>query len=308
MKNPYAPSIVWLFPEAFLSHSESIDILSWPIENSRPLSSVQNSIISYVQHAPIALCVRELNRLFVYQALSSRKGTPKPSPVLDVGCGDGFWWGLQKAENVYGIDISDEELQQAAQMITATHVDISKEVPYPTLRFPQIIGNCSLEHVRDINAALKNLRASATEDAEFMLFVPTPSWAYQGLVQSFFLKKFPRLAMTVSGALNGFFQHWHLYDLQVWKALLDDNGWEIKETFGLGNSRSEFIYRLFLPPAFFGFLMKSIFGVYPNRLLVYVPKFLLEPFCRLLAWALKNPLVPITDPSAYEWVIVAKAK
>ena len=31
----------------------------------------------------------------------------------------------------------------------------------------------------------------------------------------------PRVAMALSGALNGFFQHWHLYDEKVWRRLLE---------------------------------------------------------------------------------------
>jgi len=74
----------------------------------------------------------------------------------------------------------------------------------------------------------------------------------------------------------------------------------------LGNKKSEFLFRLFLPFAFIGFIFKSITGFYPNKLFKIVPKFLLQPIIILMEWALKNPIVDKNDSSAYELIIVAE--
>jgi hypothetical protein len=44
---------------------------------------------AYLRQAPLSLCLRELNRLIAIQ--HAEAGAPTLSPVLDVGCGDGFW-------------------------------------------------------------------------------------------------------------------------------------------------------------------------------------------------------------------------
>jgi SAM-dependent methyltransferase len=262
--------------------------------------------LAYLRHAPLSLAVREINRLVAFTAVAGERG-----PVLDVGCGDGFWWTVREdRREVYGIDISAREVAQARERIRAELVDVSSEQPshsFGGTKFREIIGNCSLEHVPDIDAALSNLRAAAADDARLLMFVPTPRWAYQGHLQALLLKRAPRVAMALSGALNGFFQHWHLYDAKVWQRLLEQNGWRVKATFGLGSGRSEFLFRAFMPPAFLEFAVKKLTGLYPARLARYLPDAAIAPFAKLVRWAVSDPLVPADSPTAYEYLIVAEA-
>lgn len=266
--------------------------------------------LAYLRHAPLSLSLREINRLVAFHAFQLRQ--PKPGPVLDVGCGDGFWWTVrederQKQEEVYGIDISASEIAQARERIHAELTDVSKETPFRGTKFEEIIGNCSLEHVPDIDAALSNLRKAASDRARLLMFVPTPRWAYHGNTQKLLLRYAPRVAMSVSGALNGFFQHWHLYDAKVWQRLLEQNGWRVETTVGLGSARSEFLFRAFLPPAFGEFLVKKLTGFYPSRLARILPDAALAPLAKLVRWAVSDPIVPADSPHAYEYLIVAHA-
>lgn len=259
---------------------------------------------AYLRHAPLSLVLREINRLVAIEAVASDRG-----PILDVGCGDGFWWTLRDSRGeVYGIDISAREIAQAKARINAELMDVSREQPFPGVKFAEIIGNCSLEHVSDIDAALSNLRKAAAPNARLIMFVPTPRWAYQGRVQSWLLNHAPRVAMSVSGALNGFFQHWHLYDAKVWQRLLEQNGWKVKSTFGLGSARSEFLFRAFMPPAFAEFIAKKLTGFYPSKLAAFMPDRALAPLAKLVRWAVSDPIVPADSPSAYEYLIIAEAE
>jgi SAM-dependent methyltransferase len=265
---------------------------------------IERWIYAYLEHAPLSLTLREINRLIAVEAVASAR-----RPVLDVGCGDGFWWTLRDGDHreVYGIDISAREIAQARRRIRATLTDVSREQPFPGTEFAEIIGNCSLEHVPDIDAALSNLRRAAAPDARLLMFVPTPRWAYQGRLQSWLLSRAPRVAMSLSGALNGFFQHWHLYDAKVWTRLLAQNGWQVHATYGLGSARSEFLFRAFLPPAFLEFVAKKVTGFYPSKLARLLPRAALAPVVRLVRWAVSDPLVPVDSPTAYEYLIVAQA-
>lgn len=277
-----------------------------PPDHPRKVNSddLDRWIREYLKHAPLSLTLREINRLVAIEALGSSGG-----PVLDVGCGDGFWWTLRDADQrqVYGVDISAVEVAQAKTRIQASLTDVSREQPFPAISFQEIIGNCSLEHVPDIDAALTNLRRAAAPNARLLMFVPTPRWAFQGRVQSWLLNHAPRLAMTVAGALNGFFQHWHLYDAKVWNGLLAHNGWEVRASYGLGSARSEFLFRAFMPPAFAEFLAKQVTGFYPSRLARFLPPTVLEPAVKLVRWAVSDPLVPVDSPTAYEYLIIADA-
>ena len=88
--------------------------------------------------------------------------------------------------------------------------------------------------------------------------------------------------------------------------VLQKTGWRVIDGYGLGNKKSEFLFRLFLPLAFIVFIFKSIIGFYPSNLFKFVPKFLLQPIILLMKWALKNPIVDKNDSSAYELIIVAE--
>ncbi len=266
---------------------------------------VRRWIYAYLRHAPLPLALREINRLIAVDTVTTNRG-----PILDVGCGDGFWWTLRGEgvdREIYGIDISATEVAQAKSRINAALTDVSRERPFPGTEFEEIIGNCSLEHVPDIDAALSNLRKAAADNARLIMFVPTPRWALQGRLQSLLLERAPRLAMALSGALNGFFQHWHLYDAKVWTRLLAQHGWRVRATYGLGSGRSEFLFRLFLPPAFVEFLAKKVTGFYPSKLLAKLPDALLAPAAKLVQWAVSDPLVPVDSPTAYEYLIIADA-
>ena len=137
--------------------------------------------------------------------------------------------------------------------------------------------------------------------------MPTPRWAYQGRLQTWLVRRAPRVAMSLAGALNGFFQHWHLYDVKVWTALLAQNGWRVRASYGLGSARSEFLFRAFLPPAFLAFVAKKVTGFYPSKLARFLPRAALAPAVRLVRWAVSDPLVPVDSPTAYEYLLVADA-
>ena len=267
----------------------------------------EDRIRAYLRHAPFALCLRELNRLLALEVVY-KSTPPLEGPVLDVGCGDGFWWTQQDRRDVYGVDISATEVNRARRRIVAEVRDIARERPFPGVEFAEVVGNCSLEHIRDVNAALSNMRACLRTGGRLILFVPTVSWAYQGWTQGFLLRHAPRLAMTVAGALNGFFQHWHLYDLATWTHLLSKNGFRVTGSHGLGSPRAEFLFRLFLPVSFVSFLVKTLLGRYPSELLRLAPDALLTPMTRLAAWALEESAVPVESPDAYELGIVAEAE
>jgi ubiquinone/menaquinone biosynthesis C-methylase UbiE len=270
---------------------------------------LDRSVPRYLAHAPFSLCLRELNRLVAIKEFEREFGSFRDS-VLDVGCGDGFWWTFLEREGrrICGVDIASREIAQARTIFDeAVLADVSKKVPFEGIEFKEVIGNCSLEHVPDIDGALRNLRRSASRDARLVMFVPTPTWALQGRTQRMLMRYAPRLAMMVAGGLNGFFQHWHLYHHTIWASILRSNGWEVQSVRGLGGKRSEFLFRLFLPSGFVAFLVKALTGVYPNKLLRYVPTWMLSPITALMKSSLRTPLVDPDDKGAYEYMIVARA-
>jgi SAM-dependent methyltransferase len=272
------------------------------------VDQVEDILAVYLRHAPLALSIREINRIVAIHHYINMFDE-LPSPILDAGCGDGFWWRfLQKGQaQIYGVDISESELAAAGKVLTQVeNCDISRNVPFAGRTFPFLVGNCSLEHIPDITSALENLAKAGSDHARMVVFVPTITWALQGQVTKFALKHFPRLAMTFSGALNGFFQHWHMFDHKVWSAVLAASGWRVIHTAGLGGRRTEFLFRLFLPAGFLAFLYKKVFRTYPMFWVRLVPQKLLRRILRPVATHLIDAVVPVSCPTAYEFVLICE--
>src|SRR4051812_28407081 len=77
--------------------------------------------LTYLKHAPISLCIREINRLYALYSLLEHSAAHHSIRVLDVGCGDGFWWNIVCDEiptlKPCGIDISPSEIKRAKKVL-----------------------------------------------------------------------------------------------------------------------------------------------------------------------------------------------
>jgi SAM-dependent methyltransferase len=298
-----------------LTGSVATESLSTALEQI-PKEVFEGLLMSYLKHAPLSLALREINRLAVMQAELRSIGVGATDSVLDVGCGDGFWWTMiegPKAQ-VYGVDIADRELALAQQHLKAVHhLDIAKSsviADFRALAWPRafdfVVGNCSLEHVPRLDAAIDNIARVLKPGGHFLLFVPTPTWATHGTMMKLLSERFPRVAMAIAGAMNGFFQHWHLYEDWLWQQLLENKGFTVKKVIYMGKRRSEFLFRLGLPTAFLAFLFKKSLGVYPNR---FAPRWLRRitvAWVRAILTAERGTSVDEEREFAYEYAFLCE--
>jgi SAM-dependent methyltransferase len=273
-----------------------------------PLPPVAVALASAWQQVPLALALRETHRLIALgEVLGDR---PASRRILDVGVGDGSWWRhlLAGRRDVYGVDVSERELGRARHAlphvacIDVSAPDFGGQLAREGLpaRYGGIIANCSLEHVPNLDGALQNLYASLEPGGWFVLFVPTPWWAMQGFTQSLLSTHAHRLAMMASGAMNGFFQHWHLMDRATWKRLLSSYGFVVERTVALGDARSETLFRLMLPPSLLGFSVKQLTGRYANPL---APAPVVRALAARIAGVIETAHSDVDDADAYEFAI-----
>ena len=228
---------------------------------------------------PFSLAVRETMRMRALADLGALR-----MPMLDVGCGDGLIWetvtrNLPKDEGRYlsgllGIDINPRELPLASMRLhqrgaTVEMADISNTDGNTGLgrmggSFQTVLANCSLEHVPRLEPALQNIRECLTPDGDFLLFVPAPNWTDAMRVKQRLERVSHRLAGLVGGALDGFFQHHHLYPEFVWRHLLSGAGFKHVEMVGIGSRAANLLFETHLPPAFASFVVKAILHRYPD--------------------------------------------
>lgn len=274
---------------------------------------IEDIIEDYISWVPLSLTIREVTRInALFKIDSFRKIINEDKTIIDIGCGDGKWWkfsGVKNLNRITGIDISENEIILAKKIINAKCISITEKNIVSTIgtKFDLAIGNCSMEHIQNIDGALKNIYKLVNDNGLFILILPTPDWVMNNRFMSYSFKKFPRLSMSFSGLINGFFQHWHLYNYKVWIELLQNNRFKVEKIHGLGNIKSAKLFWYFLPISFFSFITK----IFTNKYFIYfastlIPRFLKKKISLWISSKLENSLKNPDDSEIFEYLIIAK--
>lgn len=234
-----------------------------PVAGYIGLPQLEAIFSQYLQRVPVSLALRSTMRMV---ALS--KFIPDRSVVLDVGCGDGCFGLLypRQAEIVLdGVDLSESELKLARKTEAYRRLEVADVSKAPLgCDYDIVVGNCSMEHVPDIHAAFRNIHASLRPGGKLLLSVPAFGWARTLTLVGALDRFSTRLGMAAAGALDGFFQHHHLYGPETWRFILEGNGFNVRTVGGLGGPLLNRAFERNLPPAFLEFLFKSAFQHYPH--------------------------------------------
>ena len=233
--------------------------------------SLRALVESYCARLPAALAFREALRVVALRDALARANLGPEATLLDVGCGDGYFWAQlpqDLAARVWGIDIDERELALAGNVLGPAHAirfDIQTGVPFGRA-FDVALGNCSLEHVPDIHAALANIRRALAPGGRLILFVPAFEWTRALATVAFAERRFGnRAAMAVAGLVDGYFQHHHLLPAPVWESALRGVGFTVARTAGLGSREGTRLFERLLPRAIPAHLRKSVSGKYATR-------------------------------------------
>jgi SAM-dependent methyltransferase len=213
---------------------------------------------AYYAFTPAALALRETVRLAAVRTIDL------PEPILDVGCGDGLFARLAyPGRQVWGIDINPHEVRraQASQSYRTLIVGSVCDVDLPTGFFKSAIANCSLEHVPDLPAALRNIRRSMQPGAPFVLIVPTPDWSRHLAIPAALSRLgLHAIARAYGDALDKIFFHVHLHEEDWWRARLDEAGFTTEEVRPLVQRSTSWAFDLLLPPSLIGYVTKKLTG------------------------------------------------
>jgi ubiquinone/menaquinone biosynthesis C-methylase UbiE len=89
------------------------------------------------------------------------KGLPEAEHVLDLGCGDGRLGALLRAGALTVADVSDVALQRAARRLPdaeAALVGVDEPLPFVDSEFELVLCAETIEHVRDVQLFLSEVR------------------------------------------------------------------------------------------------------------------------------------------------------
>src|SRR5262245_29797066 len=210
----------------------------------------------YFPYTPTALAIKECARLSVVRRYRC------PGPVLDVGCGDGLFARIAFDDvEVWGIDIDAKEGRWAAASQAYAQV-ILADVTRATLPenfFATCVANCSLEHVPDIQRALKSIFHSLLPGGLAYMFVPNASWAGQLFsVRTLSRLGVRSLAIGIQRSIDRLFRHHHLYDEDGWRCVVAESGLEVIAIEPVLSTATTVAFEAFLLPSLAGLLNKHL--------------------------------------------------
>ncbi len=223
-------------------------------------------------------------------------------PVLDVGCGDGFLCRTAFGEKLeVGIDLDPKEIERATasgsygKAICASATDL----PLKPNSFKTVVSNCVLEHIPDIDQALREIHRVLKRGGRLMITVPSECFSndtfFQRLLAGIGLSK---LGLWYVTSLNRVFKHHHVDSSTVWSKRLKKAGLRMEKAEYLIPLKTFHTYERWMIMA----LPSKILWVLTGKW-VFGPR---EPVKRLASWWLKDALNRNGGPGACYFIVARK--
>jgi SAM-dependent methyltransferase len=216
-----------------------------------------NFLRRYLDIAPAAMAMERAIECEV-QARNSW-----PSPILDIGCGDGFFARILCEDKIdTGIDPQSSEIERARES-GAYHeliVCYGDKIPRPDGSYNTIVSNSVLEHIPDLVPVLKEANRLLAPEGRFYITIPSDrlerATAVARVLSAVGLSS---LAAYYGKFYNRFWRHYHAYDDAGWRKLFDQADLEVIEHFAYVPRDLSTCYDLLTVAALPGFVAKKAF-------------------------------------------------
>lgn len=225
-----------------------------------------------------------------------------PSPIYDVGCGDGHFASLTFERQLdVGLDPWHAPIHEARRRGAyrgLVEADAAR-APFPDRHFASAISNSVLEHVPHIDEVLRETARVLRPGASFLFCVPNQNFPRQLSLARFFDRiSLKALASAYRRFFNRISRHLHCDDPGTWEGRLRAAGFEIDTHWDYFSPSAvaalEWGHYLGLPSA----ICKVLFGrwiLVPRRFNLWLTMALVRPYY--------NEPVP-QDLGAYTFYVV----
>jgi SAM-dependent methyltransferase len=151
-----------------------------------------------------------------------------PSPVLDVGCGDGHFAAVTFNHPLdVGLDPETVSLKEAARR-NAYRLLVQADggrTPFPDAFFGSAVSNSVLEHIPQIELVLAEVARILQPGAPFLFCVPNPGYLSELSIRNFLMRiDLHQLGSAYTSWFRRMSRVHHLEPPEVWQAWLEKAG------------------------------------------------------------------------------------
>jgi len=188
---------------------------------------------------------------------------PLPPPVLDVGCGDGQLTGLLFRRPVRaGIDVDRADVGRAARSGVYRQVLCASaaSLPFADGTFASVFSNCVLEHLDDVDRALREIGRVLRPGGMLLTTVPIPAWESSGPFPALRRLGLHALSDRMNDLLRRLWRHVTVEDRAAWCDRLTRAGMTLAAWEPYMPPQAYAAYARYLPMSFQSFVTRRLSG------------------------------------------------
>jgi SAM-dependent methyltransferase len=164
------------------------------------------------------------------------------TPALDLGCGDGLFAAVTFDQPFSaGIDPDPRAIDEARKsgIYLSLFQGNAASMPFTDGEFASVIANCSLEHIPDLEGALREVHRVLRPGGSFIFSVPSHLFG-EMLLGSTILRScnLNRAARMYESYFNRISRHFHTDGPQIWLKRMDEWGFGVEYHSYYLNARS----------------------------------------------------------------------
>lgn len=171
---------------------------------------IKKYLHAYLKEKPLFFSFVRPKEASLYQQYK-----PFKRPVLDLGCGDGFFAQVAFEKVDVGIDIDKKALEEAKRKNVYKQIKYydGRKIPYPNEYFSTVVCNSTFEHITNLDEVLKECSRVMKKGGMFYFTTVTDIW-HQYLFGTIFGGKLYKMFFSRIS------KHYNLYSFEKWQRKL----------------------------------------------------------------------------------------
>jgi SAM-dependent methyltransferase len=221
-------------------------------------------LAAYLQNRPLFYSFIRPRELELF---NSQK--PFRHPILDFGCGDGFFAKVlfEKEKIEFGVDISESVIKEAKESGVYKNVLVfnKKRLPFKNETFLTVISNCVLEHVDNLLPTLKEIRRVMKKGGRLYGSVMTDKWEDYLMGGKLFGKPYLDWMRKIQ-------RHPNLLTLSGWEKEFQKAGFKIIDSIGYIDKKTARFIELFHYLSIDSIISQKLFNkwvMFPYRYVIF---------------------------------------